>query len=110
MKIGPIEIPAAGERATGTFTFEGDEGLEKYQWPYIASPASWQARRCSSRLASRRRVHRDRGGHTARSDDLSGCGPRDDPDHPAPQPARLLRAQHLCEPGGQRQSEPSLPG
>lgn len=36
MKIGPIEIPAAGERATGTFTFEGDEGLEKYQWPYIA--------------------------------------------------------------------------
>ncbi|MEK6207867.1 MAG: M14 family metallopeptidase [Chloroflexota bacterium] len=36
MKIGPIEIPAAGERATGTFTFEADEGLEKYQWPYIA--------------------------------------------------------------------------
>jgi predicted deacylase len=36
VKIGPIEIPAAGERATGTFTFEGDEGLEKYQWPYIA--------------------------------------------------------------------------
>ncbi|MEA2626593.1 MAG: uncharacterized protein QOD06_2638 [Candidatus Binatota bacterium] len=36
MKIGPIEIPPAGERATGSFTFEGDEGLEKYQWPYIA--------------------------------------------------------------------------
>lgn len=36
MRIGPIEIPAAGERATGTFTFKGDEGLSKYQWPYIA--------------------------------------------------------------------------
>jgi uncharacterized protein len=36
MKIGPIEIPPAGERATGTFTFAGDEGLAKYQWPYIA--------------------------------------------------------------------------
>jgi predicted deacylase len=36
VKIGPIEIPTAGERATGTFTFGGDEGLEKYQWPYIA--------------------------------------------------------------------------
>jgi predicted deacylase len=36
VKIGPIEIPAAGERATGTFTFAGDEGLEKYRWPYIA--------------------------------------------------------------------------
>jgi predicted deacylase len=36
VKIGPIEIPPAGERATGSFTFEGDEGLEKYQWPYIA--------------------------------------------------------------------------
>jgi uncharacterized protein len=36
MKIGPIEIPEAGQRATGTFTFAGDEGLEKYQWPYIA--------------------------------------------------------------------------
>jgi predicted deacylase len=36
VKIGPIEIPAAGERATGSFTFEGDEGLSKYQWPYIA--------------------------------------------------------------------------
>jgi hypothetical protein len=36
MKIGPIEVPAAGQRSTGTFTFAGDEGLEKYQWPYIA--------------------------------------------------------------------------
>ena len=36
MNIGPIEIPAAGERRTGTFTFAGDEGLAKYEWPYIA--------------------------------------------------------------------------
>ncbi|HYU81106.1 MAG TPA: succinylglutamate desuccinylase/aspartoacylase family protein, partial [Candidatus Polarisedimenticolia bacterium] len=36
MKIGPIEIPAAGQRSSGMFTFAGDEGLEKYQWPYIA--------------------------------------------------------------------------
>ncbi|HEY8785889.1 MAG TPA: M14 family metallopeptidase [Candidatus Limnocylindria bacterium] len=36
MKIGPITIPAAGERASGLFTFAGDEGLAKYQWPYIA--------------------------------------------------------------------------
>ncbi len=36
MKIGPIDIPAAGERQTGTFTFAGDEGLAKYEWPYIA--------------------------------------------------------------------------
>ncbi len=36
MKIGPIEIPAAGERRTGTFTFAGDEGLAKYEWPYVA--------------------------------------------------------------------------
>jgi uncharacterized protein len=36
MKIGPIEIPPAGERATGTFTFAGDEGLAKYEWPFIA--------------------------------------------------------------------------
>ena len=36
MKIGPIEIPPAGERSTGTFTFAGDEALAKYQWPYIA--------------------------------------------------------------------------
>lgn len=36
MKIGPIEIPPAGQRATGSFTFAGDEGLAKYEWPYIA--------------------------------------------------------------------------
>ena len=36
MKIGPIAIPAAGERVAGTFTFAGDEGLAKYEWPYIA--------------------------------------------------------------------------
>ena len=36
MKIGPIEIPAAGERRTGTFTFAGDPGLAKYEWPYVA--------------------------------------------------------------------------
>jgi predicted deacylase len=36
VKIGPIAIPAAGERRAGTFTFGGDEGLAKYEWPYIA--------------------------------------------------------------------------
>jgi uncharacterized protein len=36
VKIGPIEIPPAGERSTGTFTFAGDGGLAKYEWPYIA--------------------------------------------------------------------------
>ena len=35
MSIGPIGTPAPGERAVGTFTFSGDAGLEKYQWPYI---------------------------------------------------------------------------
>jgi len=34
--IGPIGIPAAGQRATGAFTFAGDPGLEKYRWPYVA--------------------------------------------------------------------------
>jgi predicted deacylase len=34
--IGPIAIPRAGERAAGTFTFAGDEGLAKYDWPYVA--------------------------------------------------------------------------
>jgi predicted deacylase len=34
--IGPIAIPAGGERATGEFTFAGDPGLEKYRWPFIA--------------------------------------------------------------------------
>ena len=36
MNIGPIKLPAAGERASGSFTFAGDAGLAKYQWPYIA--------------------------------------------------------------------------
>lgn len=36
MRIGPIALPEAGERATGTFTFSGDAGLEKYRWPYVA--------------------------------------------------------------------------
>ncbi len=34
--LGPIGLPAAGERSTGTFTFAGDPGLERYDWPYIA--------------------------------------------------------------------------
>ena len=34
--IGPIPLPRAGERTTGTFTFAGDPGLAKYEWPYIA--------------------------------------------------------------------------
>jgi len=36
MNIGPIAIPSKGSRASGSFTFAGDPGLEKYQWPYIA--------------------------------------------------------------------------
>lgn len=36
METGPIELPRAGERRTGTFTFEEDAGLAKYAWPYIA--------------------------------------------------------------------------
>ncbi len=34
--IGPIRIPAGGQRAAGEFTFSGDAGLEKYRWPYLA--------------------------------------------------------------------------
>ena len=34
--LGPIAIPAAGQRAAGHFTFAGDEGLAKYEWPYLA--------------------------------------------------------------------------
>jgi predicted deacylase len=34
--IGPIAIPAAGQRVAGHFTFAGDAGLEKYEWPYFA--------------------------------------------------------------------------
>ena len=36
MRLGPIELPHSGARATGLFTFEGDPGLERYQWPFIA--------------------------------------------------------------------------
>ena len=36
MNIGPIALPEPGSRATGTFTFPGDAGLEKYAWPFIA--------------------------------------------------------------------------
>jgi predicted deacylase len=36
VNIGPIAIPAPGSRATGSFTFSGDDGLAKYRWPYIA--------------------------------------------------------------------------
>jgi predicted deacylase len=34
--IGPIAIPATGQRVAGRFTFAGDEGLERYEWPYFA--------------------------------------------------------------------------
>lgn len=34
--LGPIVLPAAGERAAGQFTFAGDDGLAKYEWPYLA--------------------------------------------------------------------------
>ena len=34
--LGPIPIPAAGQRATGHFTFSGDDGLAKYEWPFLA--------------------------------------------------------------------------
>jgi len=34
--VGPIAIPGPGERVSGSFTFAGDEGLAKYDWPYIA--------------------------------------------------------------------------
>lgn len=29
-RIGPIALPPPGGRASGTFTFDGDEGLERY--------------------------------------------------------------------------------
>ena len=34
--LGPIAIPAAGARRSGHFTFAGDDGLAKYQWPFFA--------------------------------------------------------------------------
>ena len=38
--LGPISIPSAGQRSTGHFTFAGDEGLEKYEWPYFVIAGS----------------------------------------------------------------------
>lgn len=35
-RIGPIELPGAAGRTAGSFTFSGDPGLAKYEWPYIA--------------------------------------------------------------------------
>ena len=35
MNIGPIQLPAQGEKTSGYFTFD-DELLGKYQWPYFA--------------------------------------------------------------------------
>jgi predicted deacylase len=34
--LGPIVLPAAGERASGSFTFDSDPALAKYRWPYLA--------------------------------------------------------------------------
>ena len=34
--LGPISLPPAGARASGLFTFAGDDALSKYRWPYIA--------------------------------------------------------------------------
>ena len=36
MNLGPIAIPEKGARVSGSFTFAGDAGLEKYRWPYVA--------------------------------------------------------------------------
>src|SRR3954471_22067063 len=36
MAGAPYVLPEPGGRKTGTFTFAGDAGLAKYQWPYIA--------------------------------------------------------------------------
>ncbi len=35
MRIGPIQVPTAGRRAAGRFSF-ADPGLAKYEWPYVA--------------------------------------------------------------------------
>lgn len=34
--LGPIAVPAAGQRTKGLFTFAGDDGLAKYEWPFFA--------------------------------------------------------------------------
>jgi predicted deacylase len=35
-QVGPIPIPAAGEKRPGYFTFSSEPHLAKYQWPYFA--------------------------------------------------------------------------
>jgi predicted deacylase len=34
--LGPIPLPAPGEKATGEFTFEADPELARHRWPYFA--------------------------------------------------------------------------
>ena len=34
--LGPIPLPAAGQKLSGYFTFEADPALAKYQWPYFS--------------------------------------------------------------------------
>src|SRR5262245_49724804 len=41
--IGPIPLPAAGEKASGYFTFD-DPQLARYQWPYFAVVGSQPGR------------------------------------------------------------------
>src|SRR5919201_336304 len=36
VNIGPVRVPPPGQSIAGSFTFAGDEGLQKYQWPFIA--------------------------------------------------------------------------
>jgi hypothetical protein len=36
VRLGPITLPPAGQRISGRFTFAGDPGLERYDWPYFA--------------------------------------------------------------------------
>jgi len=35
-RVGPLEIPPSGQRATGHFTFAEDDGLARYEWPFFA--------------------------------------------------------------------------
>ena len=60
--IGPIAIPAAGRSQRGHFTFAGDEGLEKYQWPYFAIHGS-----VSGPPSDHRRIHAAEYTHRGRS-------------------------------------------
>ena len=34
--LGPIPLPDAGEKRAGSFTFEADPALARYQWPYFS--------------------------------------------------------------------------